>query len=56
VAPLAAALAGTAVVLAVGVCRTAQLRLPLRRRGHDADPAPASASDLVTDATGGGQS
>ena len=37
VALLAAALAGAVVVLAVGVCRTTQLRLVLRRRKNRAE-------------------
>jgi uncharacterized integral membrane protein len=41
---LAAALAGAAVVLAVGVCRTAQLRLSIRHRRR-AGQAEASAKD-----------
>jgi uncharacterized integral membrane protein len=52
VALLAAALAGAAVVLAIGVCRTAQLRLVIRRHRRQssteqATSAPASAADGV---------
>ena len=39
VALLAAALAGAAVVLTVGVCRTAQLRLAIRHRARATDSA-----------------
>jgi lipopolysaccharide assembly protein A len=42
---LAATLAGAAVVLAVGVARTAQLRLSLRHRRQSHDAAPAGAID-----------
>ena len=45
VALLAAALTGAAVVLAVGICRTTQLRLALRRRKRKAD-AEFLASDV----------
>jgi uncharacterized integral membrane protein len=44
VALLAAAVAGAAVVLAVGVCRTAQLRLTLRR--HRRQPNVAAQADV----------
>ena len=44
---LAAALAGAAVVLAVGVARTAQLRLSLRHHRQAHDAASASALDAA---------
>ena len=48
VALLAAALAGAAVVLTVGVCRTAQLRLAIRRRARVSESATLAV--VVSDA------
>ncbi len=45
---LAAALAGAAVVLAVGVARTAQLRLSIRHRRQAHEAAATSVPDAVT--------
>jgi uncharacterized integral membrane protein len=42
---LAAALAGAAVVLAIGVARTAQLRLSIRHRRHANDAVSAASAD-----------
>jgi uncharacterized integral membrane protein len=46
VALLAAALAGAAVVLVVGVCRTAQLRLSLRRHRQQSSTDQAAQSQM----------
>jgi len=49
---LAAALAGAAVVLAVGVCRTAQLRLSIRKRRRASRVAPSTGDEHGQAASG----
>jgi uncharacterized integral membrane protein len=55
VALLAAAVAGAAVVLAVGVCRTAQLRLSLRHNRRQSSGAPEADAQPSTEVTQGAQ-
>jgi uncharacterized integral membrane protein len=55
VALLAAALAGAAVVLVVGVCRTAQLRLSLRRHRRQLSTGQATESEVDANVAEGAQ-